>query len=169
MYRATYSDQQGNPYQGFGLYTGYDMEEANPGVRLKYVWYTALDFVQMVRFSLTQMFTGGAGMDDIGGPVAIVGTITQVGTQSENARDAASNILYIAALIAVNLSVMNLLPIPALDGGHILFLMVDTIAYKVFKKKIPEKFEMAVTSVFLVALMVLMAVVALNDVRKLFG
>ena len=169
MYRAEYTGTDGETYRGFGIYVGRGMEAANLGVRVKYVWYTALDFVQMVRFSLAQMIRGGAGMDDIGGPVAIVGTITQAGTQAETARDAADRILFIAALIAVNLSVMNLLPIPALDGGHILFLIVDTVVLKVFGKKIPEKFEMAITSVFLVLLLAFMAVVAINDVRKLFG
>ena len=169
MYRAEYVGNDGQTYRGFGIYMGRGMEEATFGVRLKYVWYTALDFVQMVRFSLTQMITGNAGMDDIGGPVAIVGTITQAGTQAETPRAAADSILFIAALIAINLSVMNLLPIPALDGGHILFLLLDTVALKLFKKKIPEKFEMAVTSVFLVLLLIFMAVVAVNDVRKLFG
>ncbi len=169
MYRTEYIGNDGTAYRGFGLYIGRAMVPADFGVRLKYVWYTALDFVQMVRFSLVQMITGDAGMDDIGGPVAIVGTITQAGTQAETARDAADNILFIAALIAINLSVMNLLPIPALDGGHILFLLLDTVIFKLFKKKIPEKFEMAVTSVFLVLLLMFMAVVAVNDVRKLFG
>ena len=169
MYRADYVGTDGETYRGFGIYIGSGMEKATFGVRLKYVWYTALDFVQMVRFSLSQMISGDAGMDDIGGPVAIVGTITQAGTQAETARDAADNILFIAALIAINLSVMNLLPIPALDGGHILFLLLDSAAYKLFGKKIPEKFEMAVTSVFLVVLLIFMAVIAVNDVRKLIG
>jgi len=169
MYRADYTGTDGQTYRGFGLYVGAAVEEADFFVRLKYVWYTAMDFVEMVRFSLTQMITGGVGMEAIGGPVAIVGTISQVGTQAATFGAAMQNIFYIAALIAVNLSVMNLLPIPALDGGHILFLIVDTIAWKLFKKKIPERLEIAITSVFLVLLMVFMAFVAFNDVRKLFG
>ena len=123
----------------------------------------------MVRFSLTQIITGNAGMEDIGGPVAIVGTMTQAGTQAENARDAADRILFITALVAVNLSVMNLLPIPALDGGRIFFLVLDTVVLKLFGKKIPAKLEMALTSVFLVALLILMVFVAINDVRNLIG
>ena len=169
MYRAEYIGTDGAAYRGFGIYVGSGLEEATFGVRWKYVWYTALDFVQMVRFSLTQMITGNAGMEDIGGPVAIVGTITQAGTQAESPRAAADNILFIAALVAVNLSVMNLLPIPALDGGHIFFLVLNTVAFKLFGKKIPEKLEMALTSVFLVALLILMVLIAINDVRNLIG
>ena len=71
---------------------------------------------------------GDAGIKDLSGPVGIVSTITQVGQESENALDALENILYFTALIAVNLAVMNLLPLPALDGGRVLFLTVDAVA-----------------------------------------
>ena len=74
------------------------------------------------------LVTGQAGMDDLSGPVGIVSTITQVGTASETVADAVENILYFGAMLAVNLAVMNLLPIPALDGGKIFFLVIDGIA-----------------------------------------
>jgi regulator of sigma E protease len=64
---------------------------------------------------------------------------------------------------------MNMLPIPALDGGKIFFLIIDEIAMKLFRKKIPEKYEMAVNTVGFVALMGFMLVVTFNDVFKLFG
>ena len=64
---------------------------------------------------------------------------------------------------------MNLLPIPALDGGHIFFLVLNTVTFKVFGKKIPEKLETALTSAFLVALLILMVFIAINDVRNLIG
>ena len=136
---------------------------------MQYTWYTALDFVQLVRFSLVQLFTGGAGLDDISGPVGIVSTMSQVGSEAETASDAWSQIFYFAALLAVNLAVMNMLPIPALDGGKIFFLIIDEIAMKLFRKKIPEKYEMAVNTVGFVALMGFMLVVTFNDVFKLFG
>ena len=72
-----------------------------------------------------------------------------------------------AALIAVNLAVMNLLPIPALDGGHILFLILDTLAAKLFRRRIPAKYENAISSVFLVALMGFMLFVTAHDIFKL--
>ena len=95
--------------------------------------------------------------------------MSQVGSASPTAADAAYNLLTLAALIAVNLAVMNLLPIPALDGGKIFFLIIDEIAMKLFRKKIPEKYEMAVNTVGFVALMGFMLVVTFNDVFKLFG
>ena len=115
------------------------------------------------------LVTGQAGMDDLSGPVGIVSTITQVGTASETIAAAVENILYFGAMLAVNLAVMNMLPIPALDGGKIFFLIIDEIAMKLFRKKIPDKYEMAVNTVGFVALMGFMLVVTFNDVFKLFG
>ena len=167
MERAEYTDQQGQTYTGFGLMFG--AEEATVGSRLRYSWNNAVDFVRIVRLSLQMLVTGQAGMDDLSGPVGIVSTITQVGTASETIAAAVENILYFGAMLAVNLAVMNMLPIPALDGGKIFFLIIDEIAMKLFRKKIPEKYEMAVNTVGFVALMGFMLVVTFNDVFKLFG
>jgi regulator of sigma E protease len=67
------------------------------------------------------LITGGAGLKDLSGPVGIVEVISQVGTQAETRSDAWQSIIYIAALVAANLAFVNLLPIPALDGGRGLF------------------------------------------------
>jgi regulator of sigma E protease len=154
-------------YSGYGLYFG-ETEKATFFSKLQYSWLNTVDFVRTVRLSLQMLVTGQASMNDVTGPVGLVSAITQVGEQSENVKDAAENILYFAALIAVNLAVMNLLPIPALDGGHIFFLLLDTVAAALFKRKIPEKYEAAVSMVFFVLLMGLMLVVTFHDVYKLF-
>lgn len=107
-------------------------------------------------------------MKDLSGPVGIVSTITEVGTQAETARDAWFRIFYFAALIAVNLAVMNLLPLPALDGGRIFFLLVDTVSLFLFKKKVPEKYQAAVNTAGFVVLMGFMLLVTFQDVFKLF-
>ena len=108
---------------------------------MKYTVLNTIDFVRTVRLSLQMLVNGQAGMKDLSGPVGIVTTITNVGEQSETARDALDNIAYLAALIAVNLGVMNLLPLPALDGGKIFFLVVNAVSRKLFGKQIPPKFE----------------------------
>ena len=114
------------------------------------------------------LVTGEAGLNDVSGPVGIVSTITEVGQQSETARQALDNILYFAALIAVNLAVMNLLPIPALDGGHIFFLILDTLAIRLFRRKIPDRYENALNSACFALLMGFMLLVTFQDVFKLF-
>ena len=167
---GTYTGTEGETYQGYGVYIARDqIEEANLWTILKTSWLNTIDFVRIVRLSLQMLVTGQAGMDDLSGPVGIVSTITQVGTASETIAAAVENILYFGAMLAVNLAVMNMLPIPALDGGKIFFLIIDEIAMKLFRKKIPEKYEMAVNTVGFVALMGFMLVVTLNDVFKLFG
>lgn len=168
--------QDGSKYQGFGLFLGAGIVEADIGIRLQYIWYQTIDYVQTVWFSLVQLVTGGASMDDVGGPVAIVSTITDVGMESQQQAEendqngflaAARSIAGFAALIAVNLAVMNLLPIPALDGGHILFLVLESLSWQLFHRRIPAKYENAISSVFLVALMALMLFVTAHDIFQL--
>ena len=167
--RKTYTGMDGKPYVGFGITLGSHAEEATLGTKLRFTWNTALDFVQQVRFSLVQLVTGGASVKDLNGPVGIVSTISQVGTQAEDSRDAWSKIAFFAALIAVNLAVMNLLPIPALDGGRILFLLIDVGSMLLFRKKVPEKYQSAVNTASFVVLMGFMLLVTFQDVFKLFG
>ena len=168
MTRRTYVGLDGEEYTGFGLTVGVHAEEATLGAKLRYTWLQALDFVQLVRFSLIQLFTGGASVKDLTGPVGIVSTVTEMGKQSENAKAALENILYFAALIAVNLAVMNLLPFPALDGGRVLFLFLDQISLLFFHRTVPEKYQMAVNAVGMAALLTLMLLVTVQDVIKLF-
>lgn len=162
-----YTNEAGETYRAYGFSYG-GLEEANFGVRLKYTFLNAIDFVRTVRLSLQMLLTGQAGLGDMSGPVGIVSAISEVGSQSETTRDAVENIAYFAALIAVNLAVMNLLPLPALDGGRILFLLLNALAMLVFRRKIPSKYESYVHVAGLVLLLGLMAVITFQDVWKLF-
>ncbi len=164
----TYTDaQSGESYQGYGLYFG-GVEEATFGVKLKMTWLNSLDFVRIVRYSLQELVRGNAGLKDLSGPVGIVSTISQVGQQSPGILVALENIAYFGAMIAMNLAVFNLLPIPALDGGHIFFMLISLAGEKLFGKKIPAKVESIINGVFFALLMGLMLFVTINDVWKLF-
>ncbi|WP_312281588.1 site-2 protease family protein [Oscillibacter sp.] len=165
----TCTGQDGKPYQGYGFFYGNEAVPATALGKVKIAWYNTVDFVRTVRISLQMLARGDAGLKDMSGPVGIVSTITQVGQASESARDALDNILFFTALIAVNLAVMNLLPLPALDGGRVLFLTVDAIAMALFKKRIPEKYENAINYGGLVVLLGFMLIVTLHDVSRLFG
>ena len=83
--RQTYTAADGSSYVGFGLTVGAYAHEATLPVKLQYTWYTALDFVQLVWFSLAQLVTGGATMQDLSGPVGIVSAITEVGNDAPSA------------------------------------------------------------------------------------
>ena len=167
MERKEFPDGNGGTYVGFGFTMG-GIEKANVLTRLRYSWNSTMDFVRTVRLSLEMIFRGDAGIKDLSGPVGIVNTITEVGQQSETVRDAVDNIAYLAALIAVNLAVMNLLPIPALDGGKIFFLVVNQLCLLVFKKQLPAKIENYIHVAGFILLMLLMAVVMFQDVWRLF-
>ena len=164
MYRGTYHGQEGK----FGLTIGVKAIPATLLTQLQFTWYQALDFVQLVRFSLVQLFTGGASVEDLSGPVGIVSVITEVGTSAKSPSAAWRGIAWFAALLAVNLAVMNLLPIPALDGGRIVFLLVDAGSMLLFRRKIPEKYQAVVNTVCLVVLMGFMLLVTFKDVWNLF-
>ena len=112
------------------------------------------------------------GLRDLSGPVGIVEVMTEVGSNPDLSPTpvmAARNMAHFAALIAVNLAVMNLLPLPALDGGRIFFLLLNGVLYGLFRKKIPPKYEGYVHMAGMAALLALMLVVTLSDVGKLFG
>ena len=140
--RQVYTDENGKEYEAYGFTYG-GIVEATPLLRLQYSWYQTMDYVRIVRLSLQMLLSGAAGVNDLSGPVGIVSTITEVGKETEAEAGfgaALESILYFAAMIAVNLAVMNLLPLPALDGGHVLFLLVNGIAVALFKKEIPSKY-----------------------------
>ena len=169
LHKQTYLTEDGQEYRAFGFSYG-GRVEATPGLKLKYAWYNALDYVRLVRLSLQMLLTGAAGVKDLSGPVGIVSTISEMGQETEAEEGVAAaieNVFFFGALIAVNLAVMNLLPLPALDGGKILILVADAIAMLLFKKKIPQKFETAINAAGFVALMGLMLFVTFNDVIKL--
>ena len=165
MERREYTDQNGKAYTGYGLYFG--AEEATLGRKLSYSWNNAMDFARLVRLSLQMLVTGQAGVKDLSGPVGIVSTMTQVGEQAATTRAAVENIAYLAALIAVNLAVMNLLPLPALDGGKIFFLVINAVSMQLFKKQISAKYENYIHFAGLILLLALMAVITFSDVWKL--
>lgn len=167
LVRKEYTDAQGDPYTGYGLLFG-EIEEGTLGNKIKNSWNTALGFVRTVRLSLEMLTTGEAGMEDLSGPVGIVDTISQVGAASENVRIAFENMFYFAALLSVNLAVMNMLPLPGLDGGRIFILVIDCLAVLLFGKKVPEQYVNAVNTMGFFLLMAFILCITFKDVFVLF-
>ena len=135
---------------------------------LKYSWYTAMDFARLVWMSLEDLVSGLVSVSDMSGPVGIVSTISEVGNQSATVRDGLQNIAYLGAFIAINLAVMNMLPLPALDGGRIFLLLVNSLFTAITKKKIPAKYEAYVHAAGMVLLLGFMAFVTFKDIWKIF-
>lgn len=158
-------DEEGNTTLLRGIQLTRDVIPATFTNRIQYTFYTAIDFVRTVWMSLGDLITGVYGLRDMSGPVGIVDTMNDIGSSAESTTDAAMDLTYLAALIAVNLAVMNLLPLPALDGGRIFFLLLNVI----LPRKIPARYEGYVHMAGMAALMLLMVIVTLSDVGKLFG
>lgn len=156
----------GETVQRYGLYFG--TAEAGVLDRLRLGLYSALDSAREVWWSLRMLVTGQAGFSDLSGPIGIVDSMSQVGQQSASTGDAILNLLYFAGFITINLGVMNLLPIPALDGGRVFFLLVNGLLTFVIHRKIPDKYEGYVHAAGMLLLLALMVAVAFQDVYRIF-
>ena len=146
----------------------FGLEDATFGAKLRYTWNTALDYVRTVRLSIEMLISGQAGIQDLSGPVGIVEQMSQTAAASETVLDALMNMLNFGALIAINLAVMNLLPIPALDGGRVVCLLLTTAVEAVTHKKLNPKYEAYLHGAGMILLLILMAVVAFKDILFLF-
>ena len=137
--------------------------------QIAYAWHQSVSFVRMVWVSLGDLVSGRYGVSDLSGVVGIVDVMNDVGKQSVNIRAAILNLTYITALITVNLAVMNLLPIPALDGGRIFIMLLLWPIEKIFKRRPDPKYEGYVHAAGLMLLMALMVYVMFNDVMRIVG
>ena len=131
--------------------------------------YGTLEVKYMIRstlLSLKELLTGGLGVKDLSGPVGVVDAIgsTYEASKSEGMLTIWVNMLYMAALLSANLGVMNLLPLPALDGGRLVFLIIEAIR----RKPVNRQIEGMVHFAGLMVLMLLMVVVMYNDILKIF-
>ena len=116
--------------------------------------------VRMVYRAFWDMLTGAVGFDQVSGPVGIVSAVnTAVNTGSYKW----INILYLTALLTINLGVFNLLPLPALDGGRLFFMLIELVR----RKPVPAEKEGMVHAIGLILLLCLTVVISFNDIIKL--
>ena len=158
-----HENEDGTTYRHYGIQIGME-KKATLGDKLAYVWYNVIDNVRMVRYSLQMLFTGRAGLRDMSGPVGIVSQMSEIAEASQTAMLAFLNLLSVCAFIAINLAVMNLLPIPALDGGRIVALLITVAIERVIGKKIDPKYEGYIHAAGMILLLGLMAVIMFKDI-----
>ena len=117
---------------------------------------------RIVWISLLDLVTGQYGLSDLSGPI---GTVTYIADAAETAKQETdySYLLAMLAMITINIGLFNLLPLPALDGGRLFFLLIEMI----FRKPVPRKYEGWVHAIGLVLLLVLMAVISFSDIWRL--
>ena len=166
MRRYDYAYENGT-YHGFGLIFG-QVDDLSVPERMAQGWAQTFDFARIVWLSLGDLVTGRVAVSELSGVIGVVDIVSEVGADSETAAEGVQNVFYFMALIAVNLAVMNMLPIPALDGGRVFFVVLNGLIYAVSRRRIPERYEGYVHAGAFVLLLVLMAVVALHDVWNIF-
>lgn len=141
----------------YGIGLGDNIEKGVlPSLKYAFVKFAGL-IVQMIMV-IFNLFTGNLGFNSLSGPVGI---FTVVG---ESAQAGFINLVYLTAFISLNVGFMNLLPLPALDGGRLLFLIIE----KIKGSKVDPKYENIVHTLGFLLLMALMIVVTFNDIMRLF-
>ena len=124
-------------------------------------FWRGVSSIKMAFDSLKGIVTGRFGFSDLSGPIGVTSTVTEVAHQPM----AGWNLLYLFAVIAMNLGVFNLLPIPALDGGRLFFRILEVLS---FGKPISPKVEAKIHSVGMMLLLAFTAVIACKDIFNLF-
>lgn len=143
-----------------------EYRKANAFTALQYGFYEVKFWIDYTIESLKMLFTGMIGLDQLSGPVGIVDVVDEA--YDTNIQYGISSVvlafLNLSILLSANLGVMNLLPIPALDGGRLVFLFVEAIR----GKRIPPEKEGVVHLAGLIALFGLMIFVMFNDLQRIF-
>jgi regulator of sigma E protease len=127
------------------------------GSVIKHTWYRSIFTIKMVWDSLLGLIGGRYGFEMVSGPVGITKEI------EDAARTGVTNLLFICAMISINLGVVNLLPLPALDGGRLVFLIVEAVRGKPVNKNI----EAYIHFIGIILLFTLMIIITMKDVRSI--
>ena len=160
-------EMNGETVTKYGFY--FVREDLTPLGLLRQSWETCLYFARAVWSGLGMLITGQVGMQDMSGPVGIVSYMQEAGSQGSSVGAGVQNVCYLAGLIAVNLAVMNLLPIPALDGGRIFFLLLGELWWFFTRRPLDPKYEAWLHGAGFALLMLLMVAITFSDILKLVG
>ncbi len=138
-------------------------EKCNP---LNVIQYSALNTIskgRLIWISLVDLVTGKYGFHDLSGPVGIIGTIGEAASIGETIREKMISVLSLASFITINVGIFNLLPIPALDGCRLVFLLIEGIR----RKPINPEHEGMVHFIGIALLMLLMLAVTFQDILRM--
>lgn len=159
----SYDEADGRYYMGIAVGEHLD---CNVGQTFGYAFHTMKFFAEATFKSFGLLFTGQLSRNDVAGPVGLVKMVDDVydAVKPYGIWEVVLNMINIALLLSVNLGIVNLLPVPALDGGRLVFLLIEAVR----GKPIPPEKEGLVHFAGMMALLVLMVVVLFNDITKFF-
>lgn len=140
-----------SPYSGVGMAIRYDKHRFNFGESLARAFPYCGEVGMLVLRTLGGLITGAVGVDQVGGPITTISMTTQVISTGF------ANVLVLIVLISVNLAVFNLLPVPALDGCRMVFVIIEWIA----RKPVNRKVEAWINGIGLIVLIILMVLIDL--------
>ncbi len=130
---------------------------------LSYSFKDSASLGRLVWISLRDLVTGKYEAEDISGPVGVVTTINETAQQGDSVQETAIMLLYISALITINIGIFNLLPIPGLDGGRLLFCFIEVVR----RKPVKAEHEAYVHLAGMVLLFGIMIFVTYQDILRL--
>lgn len=150
----------------FGIYGNTMRERGNILETIKYSVYEVKYWIEVTMDSLKMLVTGRVSVNELSGPVGIVKNIGDTYDESKSAGtlSVVLTLINYSIMLTANLGIMNLLPLPALDGGRLVFLIIEAVR----KKRVDPDKEGMVHFVGLMLLLALMVLVMFNDIRKLF-
>lgn len=126
---------------------------------LKYAVVKTITLIHQMILIIFYLITGGIHLNSLAGPIGIFNVV------EESAKAGFINVVYLIGFLSVNVGFINLLPIPAFDGGRLLFLVIE----KIIKHPVKPEIENMVHAVGFILLMILMVVITWNDIIRLFG
>lgn len=152
-------------YSRFGI-TSEGYRKANAATAVQYGVYSVNYWISTTLESLQMLVTGKVSINNLTGPVGIVDVVEDTYQESKSYGNfvVLVELLNIAIMLSANLGVMNLLPLPALDGGRLVFLFVEAVR----RKRVPPEKEGYVHMIGIALLMALMVFVMFNDIRRVF-
>ena len=150
----------GRPAIGVGLVLVADVALPLPAAMQQAFWTTGDSFVLVWQGLWEIIQTAAHGSPDLSGVVGPVGLVSQVGQAAQNGW---GEVLELAAFISVNLTIVNLIPIPALDGGRLLVLLVEAI----MRKRAPKLAVQLLNTIGVALIILLMVTVTYNDIARL--
>lgn len=125
---------------------------------LKYTYVKTCSLFKQMFITIGSLFTGGVKVSQLSGPVGIYSIV------GEQSKAGFASIMYLMAYLSINVGFLNLLPLPAFDGGHILFIIIE----KLKGSPVSQRTENMIHTVGLFLLMLLMVYITFNDIIKLF-